>query len=55
MAKKEPRKPEERVVDLASLELLHKAESEGADTCFSRMDTQATQCGFGKGGICCKN
>ncbi|MHC4887022.1 MAG: anaerobic carbon-monoxide dehydrogenase catalytic subunit [Planctomycetota bacterium] len=55
MAKKEPRKPEERVADAASLEVLKRAEAEGHDTCFSRMDTQATQCGFGKQGICCKN
>jgi len=55
MAKKEPRKPEERVADPASLEILKKAEAEGANTCFSRMDNQSTQCGFGKGGICCKN
>ncbi len=51
---KEPRKPEERVSDPASLEILQKAESENASTCFSRMDTQFTQCGFGKSGVCCK-
>jgi carbon-monoxide dehydrogenase catalytic subunit len=54
MAKKEPRKPEERVTDLASLEVLKKAECEEASTCFSRMDTQAAQCGFGKSGVCCR-
>ncbi len=52
--KKEPRKPSERVTDPASLEVLLKAENEGAATCFSRMDTQSSQCRFGTDGICCK-
>ena len=50
----EPRRPEERVTDPASLEVLKKAEAEGIDTCFDRMDTQASQCSFGKGGLCCR-
>ena len=53
MAKK-IRTLEERVSDNASLEILKKADCEGVDTCFSRMDTQANQCGFGKDGVCCK-
>jgi anaerobic carbon-monoxide dehydrogenase catalytic subunit len=48
------RKPEERSVDPATVEMLRKADAECADTCFSRMDQQATQCGFGKAGICCR-
>jgi carbon-monoxide dehydrogenase catalytic subunit len=39
---------------VASIEVIGKAEQEGADTCFARMDTQQNQCGFGKGGICCR-
>ncbi len=54
MAKQEPRRPEERVSDPASLEVLKKAECDGVSTCFSRMDTQANQCGFGKSGLCCR-
>jgi carbon-monoxide dehydrogenase catalytic subunit len=50
----ELKRPEERVVDPASLEVLKKAEAEGVDTCFARMDTQATQCSFGKDGLCCR-
>jgi len=50
----ELKKPEERVMDPASLEMLKKAEAEGIDTCFARMDTQANQCSFGKGGLCCR-
>jgi carbon-monoxide dehydrogenase catalytic subunit len=48
------RRPEERVADPASLELLKKAEAEGASTCFTRMDTQARQCRFGTSGLCCR-
>jgi anaerobic carbon-monoxide dehydrogenase catalytic subunit len=51
---KDVRKPEERAVDPASIEMIRKAEAECADTCFSRMDTQQTQCGFGKSGVCCR-
>jgi carbon-monoxide dehydrogenase catalytic subunit len=50
----ERRRPEERVTDPASIELLRKADAEGASTCFDRMDTQATQCRFGKSGLCCR-
>jgi carbon-monoxide dehydrogenase catalytic subunit len=55
MARKaEPKTPEQRVSDPASLELLEKAEAEGASTCFTRMDTQASQCSFGSQGLCCR-
>ncbi|MCX7935183.1 MAG: carbon monoxide dehydrogenase, partial [Planctomycetota bacterium] len=50
----ETRKPEDRASDGATCEMLRKAEAEGADTCFTRMDQQAAQCGFGKAGICCR-
>lgn len=45
---------EERARDSASLAVLRKAEQECIDTCFTRMDTQQNQCGFGKSGICCR-
>jgi len=51
---KEQRKPEDRAVDTASIALLRKAEAECADTCFTRMDSQSAQCGFGKSGVCCR-
>ena len=51
---KAPKKPEDRAVDTASIELIQKAEREGLGTCFSRYDTQQVQCGFGTKGICCK-
>jgi len=51
---KEPRTPAERVSDAASLEMLEKAACEEASTCFSRMDSQGAQCGFGKSGLCCR-
>jgi anaerobic carbon-monoxide dehydrogenase catalytic subunit len=47
-------KAEDRVSDLASLELLEKAGTDGVDTCFTRMDTQRNQCTFGKNGVCCR-
>jgi carbon-monoxide dehydrogenase catalytic subunit len=50
----ERKRPEERVTDPASVELLRKADAEGASTCFDRMDTQTTQCRFGKSGLCCR-
>jgi len=51
---KSPKTPEQRVTDEASIEALRKAECEGQCTCFSRMDTQAAQCGFGTSGVCCR-
>jgi len=48
------RRPEERVTDPASIEMLRKADAEGASTCFDRMDDQASQCRFGRSGLCCR-
>ncbi len=42
------------MTDQASVEVLKKAISEDIRTCFSRMDQQANQCGFGKSGLCCR-
>jgi len=46
--------PKERLWDPASIETLVKAEREGLETCFSRMDTQGSACTFGKNGLCCR-
>lgn len=53
-SRNEPKIPEMRVLDIASLEMLRKAELEGASTCFSRADTQTAQCRFGNQGLCCR-
>lgn len=55
MAKpRQPKTPEMRVLDPASIEILKKAEADGVDTAFSRMDTQSVQCKFGSQGSCCR-
>ncbi len=51
---KEPRTPEERVTDAASLEVLHKADRDCVETCFHRFDMQGVQCKFGVDGVCCR-
>ncbi|MDD2765154.1 MAG: anaerobic carbon-monoxide dehydrogenase catalytic subunit [Opitutaceae bacterium] len=47
-------KAEERVSDAASVAMLTKALVDGVDTCFARLDTQRSQCTFGKNGVCCR-
>jgi carbon-monoxide dehydrogenase catalytic subunit len=55
MAKpKEPKPPELRVLDPASVEILKKAQEDGRTTAFDRMDTQSVQCKFGTQGLCCR-
>jgi len=46
--------PADRARDEASIAMIEKAGRECIDTCFSRMDTQANQCAFGKKGLCCR-
>lgn len=46
--------PADRAIDLASVEVIQKAEEDGACTCFDRADTQGTGCRFGTDGICCR-
>ncbi|MCL2813015.1 MAG: anaerobic carbon-monoxide dehydrogenase catalytic subunit [Oscillospiraceae bacterium] len=43
-----------KVSDEASAKMLVKAETDCVETCFDRYETQKTQCGFGKSGVCCK-
>ncbi|MBK7256779.1 MAG: anaerobic carbon-monoxide dehydrogenase catalytic subunit [Ignavibacteriae bacterium] len=42
------------VWDVATAEMLVKADNDCIDTCFSRMETQKNQCRFGKEGLCCR-
>ncbi|MGA2546316.1 MAG: anaerobic carbon-monoxide dehydrogenase catalytic subunit [Rectinemataceae bacterium] len=46
--------PVDRAWDKASVRILEKSLVDGVDTCFTRMDAQRNQCGFGKSGVCCK-
>ncbi len=50
----EPRKIEDIASDGASVRILAKAEQEGVETCFTRMEQQLHQCKFGRDGICCR-
>jgi len=43
-----------RVTDNASAVMLEKSQADCVETCFDRADTQKSQCGFGRGGICCR-
>ncbi len=51
---KEVRKPEDRVSDPASLEVLKRIHGNAVDTAFSRIDQQGTPCAFGTKGLCCR-
>ena len=46
--------PESQAMDEASIAVLRKAEADCVDTCFSRVESQQAQCGFGKNGLCCR-
>ena len=53
MAKdKEPKGP--KSIDPATLKALDKMKADGVDNTWDRLDTQGTQCKFGKQGICCR-
>ncbi|MDR0502953.1 MAG: anaerobic carbon-monoxide dehydrogenase catalytic subunit [Treponema sp.] len=43
-----------KVSDNASAQMLEKSRADCVETCFDRAETQKTQCGFGKSGVCCK-
>ncbi len=51
---KTTKRPDEQVIDFASLRILGKAEFENIDTCFARMEVQGNQCKFGTSGVCCR-
>jgi len=46
--------PVDRAWDKASVRIIEKSLAEGIDTCYTRMDSQRNQCGFGKSGVCCR-
>ncbi|MCL2339957.1 MAG: anaerobic carbon-monoxide dehydrogenase catalytic subunit [Actinomycetia bacterium] len=46
---------DDRSVDPAVIEMLHKAEREQVQTTFDRYQSQQPQCGFGELGLCCRN
>ena len=50
----EGKKIKDLVWDAASAEILAKAETDHVDTCFTRIDTQKSQCKFGTSGLCCR-
>ena len=43
-----------RVSDGASEAMLEKSRADCVETCIERADSQKNQCGFGKGGVCCR-
>ena len=49
------KKPEERSVDQASVEMLSHAADEGITVVWDRYEAMQPQCGFGSLGICCRN
>ena len=51
---RQPKTIEEKVWDVASIEILKKAEQECIDTCFTRVESHQAQCTFGVNGICCR-
>jgi len=53
-AKRKPRAAADRVTDQASIEVLERAEQQGASTAFSRADEQGHRCRFGTSGVCCR-
>ncbi len=50
---KKPIKPEEKSIDPATIQLLHKAQAEGIETIFDRAESMKP-CNIGLQGTCCK-
>ncbi len=46
-------KIEEKSIDLATQEVLKKAQAENIKTAWDRLESQQPQCGFGQLGVCC--
>lgn len=44
---------EKKSIDLASQEVLKKAQEENIKTAWDRLELQEPQCGFGQLGLCC--
>jgi len=49
------KKPEERSIDPATIEMLHRAQSTETAVAWDRYEAMQPQCGFGQLGICCRN
>ncbi len=48
-------KAEDKSIDAATQEMIRKAERDGVETVWDRLEAQQPQCGYGQLGICCKN
>ncbi len=48
-------RPEDKSIDAATQEMIRKAEIDGVETVWDRLESQQPQCGYGQLGICCKN
>jgi len=46
-------KIEQKSIDLASQKMLKKAQEEGLEVCWDRLEKMQPQCGFGQLGVCC--
>ncbi len=46
---------EQKSIDVAAQKMLKRAEENGYETVWDRLDTQKPQCGFGLLGVCCRN
>ena len=44
---------EKKSIDLATQEMLKKAQDENIKTSWDRLESQQPQCGFGQLGVCC--
>ena len=48
-------KAEDKSIDAASQEMIRKAEIDGVELVWDRLEAQQPQCGYGQLGVCCKN
>ena len=48
-------KAEDKSIDKATQDMIKKAEKDGVETVWDRLEAQQPQCGYGLLGICCKN
>jgi carbon-monoxide dehydrogenase catalytic subunit len=46
---------ESKSVDQATVKMIHKAEKDGVEIVWDRLEDQQPQCGFGQLGLCCRN
>ncbi len=48
-------KAEDKSIDKASQDMIRKAEIDGVELIWDRLEAQQPQCGYGQLGVCCKN